>query len=257
MSVSSTLQYYLWQRSIEQGYYQGCVDYYEHTGGNYGGMDGGTDWHRGNETTCYADSGPGIGNYTAKLIVPDAQGYLQRMAKTPEKPFFLYLPFHLIHGPNQVPKQYEDLYDLAYPSLDPEISAEAQGLCGVCACPSHSGGAAVTWAQCRTVLGMASALDEAVGDVFDTLRSTGGYNHSVIVYTSDNGAQGGQGGTSYPLKGWKTQLFGTHKPSLVAFQHQRSYLCLTQREASECQGSYIRRCFQRLSRGLSIGSFST
>ncbi len=153
------------------------------------------DWHRGNETTCYSDSG----NYTSTLIVPEAIGYIQRMEKQP-KPYFLYLPFHLIHGPNQVPKKYEDLYDAAYPTLDEGLSAESQGLCGVCACPSHSNGANATWAECRTVLGMAAALDEAVGEVFDALKAGSSYENSVIVYTSDNGAQGGQGGTSYPLK---------------------------------------------------------
>eukprot|EP01048_Picozoa_sp_COSAG05_P021866 COSAG05_NODE_4163_length_1646_cov_17.789270_2_plen_90_part_00 len=66
---------------------------YTHTGGGYGGMSKGTDWHRGNETTCFTDSG----NYTSTLIVPEANDFLQRMAKAPEKkPFFLYLPFHLV-----------------------------------------------------------------------------------------------------------------------------------------------------------------
>ena len=133
------------------GYYQGCVDYYDHTGGGYGNTAKGVDWHRGNETTCYSDSG----NYTSTLIVPEATGFIKRMERQP-KPYFLYLPFHLIHGPNQVPKKYEDLYDAAYPTLDEELSAESQGLCGVCACPSHSNGANASWAECRTVLGALS-----------------------------------------------------------------------------------------------------
>ena len=147
------------------GYYQGCIDYYEHTGGGYGNTPKGVDWHRGNESTCYSDDG----NYTSTLIVPEAIGFIQRMDRVQQqqtqaqKPYFLYLPFHLIHGPNQVPQKYEDLYDAARPGLDPEMSAESQGLCGVCACPSHSSGANASWAQCRTVLGMAAALDEAVG----------------------------------------------------------------------------------------------
>lgn len=46
------------------------------------------------------------------------------------KPWFLYLPFHLIHGPNQVPDEYMKLY----PTLDPTASAASQGMCGVCEC---------------------------------------------------------------------------------------------------------------------------
>jgi arylsulfatase A-like enzyme len=59
--------------------------------------------------------------------------------------------------------------------------------------------------QCRTVLAMAAALDWAVGTVIDAMHTNGQYDSTIIVYTSDNGAQGGQGGTSYPLRG--TVLF--------------------------------------------------
>lgn len=78
--------------------------------------------------------------------------------------------------------RYEALYDKAYPHLDPELTTEEQGLCGVCACPSHSNGVNAKWAQCRTVLAMAAALDEAVGEVFDDLKTSGAYDNTVIVY---------------------------------------------------------------------------
>eukprot|EP01048_Picozoa_sp_COSAG05_P013729 COSAG05_NODE_1488_length_4726_cov_9.016641_5_plen_107_part_00 len=56
-----------------------------------------------------------------------------------------------------------------------------------------------------------------VEQVFDALKASGAYETTVIIYTSDNGAQGGQGGSSYPLKGWKTQLFegGVRVPGWV------------------------------------------
>jgi arylsulfatase A-like enzyme len=95
------------------------------------------------------------------------------------------LPFHLIHGPSQVPQRFEDIYTAAYPHLDPLLTAEDQGMCGVCACPSHSNGANATWATCRTVLGMSAALDQAVGEVFDGLKESSGYENSVIVFSSD------------------------------------------------------------------------
>lgn len=166
------------------GYFQGCVDYYRHTGGHnyFPGAQGGVDWHRGNQSVCYSDNG----TYVEELLVPEALDFFKRMAATsPAKPYFLYLPFHLIHGPSQVPQRYEDLYQQAFPYLDPELTAEEQGMCGVCACPSHSNGVNATWATCRTVLGMTAALDQAVGEVFDGLKADGGYENSVLIFSSD------------------------------------------------------------------------
>ena len=88
------------------GYFQGAINYYSHTGGGYGGTVSGVDWHRGNETTCYNDNG----TYTAELIVPHVDAYLAQRAATPSQPFFLYLPWHLIHGPNQVPERFQALH---------------------------------------------------------------------------------------------------------------------------------------------------
>jgi arylsulfatase A-like enzyme len=195
------------------GYFQGEVDYYKHTGGGYGGTPNGIDWHRGNQTACFDDTG----NYTTELVVRKAIGYLKRKAATPSTPFFLYLPFHLIHGPNQVPQKYLDLY----PVLNLTATARSQGMCGVCECAGvgsstqHQSVGSSTqhqskdalWKNCRTVLAMAAALDWAVGSVVDALKSNQQWGNTLIIYTSDNGAQGGQGGTSYPLRGWKTMLY--------------------------------------------------
>jgi hypothetical protein len=72
-----------------------------------------------------------------------------------------YLPFHLIHGPNQVPPQFLALY----PELDENATASSQGMCGVCECKgiggrptgrqggmwdARSDGNDVTWSQVRT-----------------------------------------------------------------------------------------------------------
>lgn len=214
------------------GYFQGAIDYYTHDGGAYGGTHAGVDWHRGNQTTCFADNG----TYTAELIVPEAVKYLEKRGKAARvatdsdeeaSPFFLLLPFHLIHGPNQVPQRYIDLY----PELDPKKLAAEQGMCGVCECSNPDGTGYLpelgygqipysnaTWQDCRTVLGMAAALDWAVGSIVDALHSTGLWNNTLIVYTSDNGAQPGQGGTSYPLKGFKTQLYegGMRVPGFIS-----------------------------------------
>lgn len=59
--------------------------------------------------------------------------------------------------------------------------------------------------------------DWGVGAVVDGLHATNQWNNTIIIYTSDNGAQGGQGGTSFPLRGFKTQLYegGVRVPGFV------------------------------------------
>jgi arylsulfatase A-like enzyme len=163
-------------------------------------MPNGIDWHRGNETACFDDAG----NYTTELVVREAIGYLKRKADTPATPFFLYLPFHLIHAPNQVPTKYLDLY----PKLNLSASAKSQGLCGVCECAgigvgdhgkgfdqdyarrnttvdsAVGRGGDATWSSCRTVLAMAAALDWAVGSIVDALKTNKQWENAIVIYTS-------------------------------------------------------------------------
>jgi hypothetical protein len=72
------------------------------------------------------------------------------MAKK-NQPFFLYLPFHLVHGPNEVDESYKQRY--------PNIENDAT----------------------KTVLGMVSALDDHVKLVVDSLKEARIYNESFIV----------------------------------------------------------------------------
>ena len=66
------------------GYFQGAVDYWTHVGGGYSGTAKGLDWHRGNQTDCFADSG----QYTAGLVEHEAVSFIHRMAAAKQK-FFL------------------------------------------------------------------------------------------------------------------------------------------------------------------------
>ena len=123
----------------------------------------------------------------------------------------------------QAPTRSRDKYLALYPERNLSATARSQGLCAVCDCVVTDRGPAtdgsdVTWGQCRTVLAMAAALDWAVGTVVDALKANAQYDNTIIFYSSDNGAQGGQGGTSYPLRGYKTQLWegGIRVPGFVS-----------------------------------------
>ena len=101
------------------------------------------------------------------------------------KPFFLYYPLHLIHGPSEAPARFLSLF----PERDLTATAASYGMCGVCQCKDQRmgqfGPADVTRGQCRTVLAMTAALDWAVGELVDGLMDNELYDSTIIVFTSD------------------------------------------------------------------------
>lgn len=70
----------------------------------------------------------------------------------------------------------------------------------------------------RTFAGMAAALDQSVGRIVDSLKQTGLWNDTLLVFASDNGGCSRQGGSNLPLRGGKHFLFdgGLRVPSFVS-----------------------------------------
>ncbi len=113
-----------------------------------------------------------------------------------DRPFFLYLPFNAPHSasnlkkdPYQVPASYLKQY---YPTLDPND-------------------------QKTKLAGMVTAMDEAIGDVFKTLRELKLARNTLVIFFTDNGmsdswldgvklrggkGSGYEGGLRSPLIAW-------------------------------------------------------
>ncbi|XP_056148998.1 arylsulfatase I-like [Lampris incognitus] len=144
----------------------GSVDYY-----SYGSCDGpglcGYDLHDDEGVAWGLE-----GRYSTLL-------YTQRVRKILEahdpaaKPLFLLLSLQAVHTPLQPPKSY------IYPYRDMDNVAR------------------------RKFAAMVSTVDEAVRNVTYALRKYGYYRNSVIVYSTDNGAQPFTGGSNWPLRGRK------------------------------------------------------
>ncbi|KAK2822853.1 hypothetical protein Q5P01_022918 [Channa striata] len=144
----------------------GSVDYY-----SYGSCDGpglcGYDLHD-DEDVAWGQEG----KYSTFLFTQRARKILESHDPR-DKPLFLLLSLQAVHTPLQPPKSY--IY------------------------PYHS----MTNVARRKFAAMVSTVDEAVRNVTYALRKLGYYKNSVIIYSTDNGAQPFTGGSNWPLRGRK------------------------------------------------------
>jgi len=140
------------------------------------------------------------GTYSTNLIQDRAVEVISKHDAS--KPLFLYLPFQSVHGPLEVPDVYRDMYNY----IDDEDR--------------------------QMYLGMVTAMDDAVGNITEALKSSNLYDNSVILWFSDNGGpiagwppghETAYGANNWPLRGSKYTMWegGSRTP---AFIHSPSYL---------------------------------
>jgi arylsulfatase A-like enzyme len=128
---------------------------FDHQYGHYNGAldyfthlrDGGFDWHKDDKVN--RDEG-----YTTHLVAKEAAKFVQQNAG--KKPFFLYVPFNAVHAPLQVPAEYTKPY------------ASLKG-------------------QRQKYAGMLAAMDEAVGQIVESVDKAGVRKDTLFVFSSDNG----------------------------------------------------------------------
>lgn len=128
---------------------------FDHQYGLWGGAlgyfthikQGELDWHRQDQPV--KEEG-----YSTELLAKES---CRLIAEQPtSKPLFLYLPFNAVHSPYQVPESYEQPYQLLSKNR-------------------------------RTMAGLLSAVDEAVGQVVAALEQKGMLRNTLILFSSDNG----------------------------------------------------------------------
>ncbi|CAL4122499.1 unnamed protein product [Meganyctiphanes norvegica] len=153
------------------GFYSGSNGYYSHNTTENGFPGGGFDF-RDNERVALETAGI----YATELYTEKAVEIIENH-QIQENPFFLYIAHQNVHNPYQVPNEYSDLY--------PDVED----------------------ADTRIALGMVSAMDESVGAVVDALKSTDQYDNTVIIFSTDNGAQQNIIDANYPLRGYKFSVW--------------------------------------------------
>ncbi|KAK7098549.1 arylsulfatase B-like [Littorina saxatilis] len=99
-------------------------------------------------------------------------------AHNKSQPLFLYLPFQSVHEPLEVPSWYEDMY-----------------------CKNTKNGTR------KTKCGMVAILDEAIGNITQTLEAEGYMDNALVIFTTDNGGPVWAAGYNYPLRGAKSTMW--------------------------------------------------
>lgn len=130
--------------------------------------DGGHDWHRDDRAS--RDQG-----YSTHLIAQEACRIIRERQKG--KPLFLYIPFNAVHSPHQVPDDYMKPY-------------------------------AALKEPRQTYAGMVAAMDNAIGQVLDTIEAEGLKHDTLIFFSSDNGGPSpGRVTDNGPLRAGKGTLY--------------------------------------------------
>ena len=152
---------------------------------------GGIDFQRNGVTI--SDQG-----YETFLLAEEATRWIE--GRDEAKPFFLYMPFIAPHSPLEAPdnliEKYADLEDTRQLTRSASID-RTRTLNG------FSPSARPLYAA------VVDALDQAIGEVLQTLESEGIEEETIILFTSDNGgaAYAGGGADNFPLRGGKGDTY--------------------------------------------------
>jgi arylsulfatase A-like enzyme len=105
---------------------------------------------------------------------------------TAPPPFFIYYALHATHGPVEAPKRY-----IKHNASNP--------------------------AELNTFNGMISVVNDAMNNLTIALVETNQWNNTLVLYTHDNGAPLGAGGSNFPLRGGKNSNFegGPRVPAIL------------------------------------------
>ncbi|KAJ9495292.1 hypothetical protein H2202_009320 [Exophiala xenobiotica] len=153
--------------------------------------------------------------YSSETFVTKLVQYMEeRSEKQQQQPFFAYLPFSAPHWPLQAPEadclDYRGVYDDGPEALRQRRLARQEEL-GLIAPntrphevitpavdrPLTRGWEALTEAEQKfssrtmeTFAGMVQNMDRQIGRVISYLKSTGEFDNTVVLFMSDNGAEG-------------------------------------------------------------------
>ncbi len=154
---------------------------------------GGKDFQRNGQSIDEA-------GYETYLLANETSKYIKNRDKS--RPFFLYLPFLAPHEPLDAPEdlklKYQGLEDNRPPARSPSDKISQRAI------------DAGVKSRVPLYAAVVDAMDQAIGQVLDTLEDEGIADNTIVLFFSDNGAslvfsQGG--GNNAPLRGGKAETY--------------------------------------------------
>lgn len=196
----------------QYGCYCGMIDYVTHTRNNDLEWDAqlvdmnniekptdkllGYDWNR-NDQPVYEKG------YVTDLIRDEAIRVIKERDKS--KPLFLYVPFTAPHTPLQAKVSDLEKYKNVELEIPDIFKADKENL-------------ELRMKRRRYYAAMVTAMDNAIGEIIQTIKEQNMTENTCVIFFSDNGASY-QGGNNDPLRGQKTQMYegGVRVPALMSF----------------------------------------
>jgi arylsulfatase A-like enzyme len=132
--------------------------------------------------------------HATDLFTEWAVDYISEQAKD-EQPFFLYLAYNAPHFPVQPPKEWSDRVRQRNPGLPEKRS---------------------------NLIAFIEHLDNGIGKVITSLKESGQYENTIILFTSDNGGHLPDLANNGPLRDGKQSMYegGLRVPTLVSWPSQ-------------------------------------
>lgn len=151
-------------------------------------------------TPVFGDENTG---YLTDRIGDKAVAFIdEHTANSPGKPFFMYVSFTAVHGPNDM-----QFLDERFTRLQNQYGLTQADYTST---PTVYGGdKATTELERYRLAGMTLALDDNIGKIMDKVAQKGLTENTIFVYLNDNGGPGwatGSGGNwsyNFPLRGLK------------------------------------------------------
>lgn len=156
--------------------------------------------------------------YSSEFIVDKMMAYLDE--SDAQQPFFAYMAFMAVHIPVQAPPEftanYAGVYDAGWDATRKARweRAKERGYVPADAALAPMPGNFRPWdsltaeeqqlyaARMQVNAGMLEAMDHHIGRLVEHLKSTGQFDNTVFVITSDNGPEPSRGDTDPRLKFW-------------------------------------------------------
>ena len=138
--------------------------------------------------------------YETYLLADEVSRYIRERDK--EKPFFVYMPFIAPHTPLDAPEELKEKYKDIETDLAPARSNQTDSTRRIAKLMLRESARPMYAA-------VVDAMDQAIGQVLDTLDSEGLTDNTIVLFFSDNGgaAYSVGGADNVPLRGGKGETF--------------------------------------------------